>query len=216
MNPLIQEFAKTVTVYDVSMPVLTGMPVWRNKPQKQPEFETTSDYVRGTTFETRFHIDAHTGTHIDAPLHMVENGATMEAYPLNQLVRMCRVVDVSQAEDAIHAEDLERVHPKAGEFLLLKTRNSAVAGWDDGFVYVAEDAARLFVDIGVAGVGIDALGIERSQPGHPTHKSILGAGIVILEGLRLADVPEGEYFMTAAPIRLEGVEASLARVLLFG
>ena len=69
-------------------------------------------------------------------------------------------------------------------------------------------------DQGAIGVGIDALGIERNQPGHPTHKILLGAGIVILEGLRLKGVPEGDYFLAAPPLKLNGYEAAPVRAAL--
>lgn len=64
------------------------------------------------------------------------------------------------------------------------------------------------------GVGIDSLGIERSQEGHPTHKTLFNNSIIIVEGLRLKEVVEGEYFMVIAPLKLEGTDGSPARALL--
>lgn len=215
-NVHIEQFLASTQLYDVSMTIRPGMPVWRNYEHKQPEFENTANYSTGHSYETRLHLDAHTGTHLDAPLHMVESGLTIETTTLDQVVRPARVVDLTEVEDAIHADDVARVKPQKGEFLLLKTRNSAVEGWDDNFVFVADDGAKAFVEAGITGVGIDSLGIERSQPSHATHTQLLGAGIVILEGLRLADVPVGDYLMIAAPLKFEGIEAGLARVLLFG
>jgi arylformamidase len=109
---------------------------------------------------------------------------------------------------------LEKFDIRSGDFVLLKTRNSDHDGFDFEFVYLAEDGARYLAERNVAGVGIDALGIERSQPGHPTHKTLFGAGVVIIEGLRLKEVREGSYFMVAAPIKLMETEAAPARVLL--
>lgn len=215
-NPALTQLTQSTRLLDISMPIKPGMPVWRNNPHKQPEFETTADYQRGHSWETRIHLDAHTGTHIDAPLHMLEGGQTIEHTSLQQVVRMVRVVDLTHVTDAVGAADIAAVAPQPGEFLLLKTRNSANPAWDDTFVYVATDGAEALVASGVQGVGVDALGVERSQPDHSTHKTLLGAGVVILEGLRLAHVEPGEYFMVAAPLKFEGIEASLARVLLFG
>ena len=82
------------------------------------------------------------------------------------------------------------------------------------FIYLAESGARYLVDKGVRGVGIDALGIERNQLGHPTHKLLLANGIYILEGLRLKEVKEGSYTLIAAPLNIIGVEASPVRALL--
>ncbi len=217
MNREILEALAASTLYDVSMTIKPGMTVWRNYPHKQPEFETTADYKNGGhSHESRLHLDAHTGTHLDAPLHMVEGAATIETVTLDKLVRPCRVVDMTDVADAVHAEDVAKARPQRGEFLLLKTRNSKDPAWDDNFVFVAADGATALMNAGVAGVGIDAVGIERSQADHATHKTLLSSGIVILEGLRLLDVPPGEYFMVAAPLKFEGVEAGLARVLLFG
>jgi arylformamidase len=201
-------------IYDVSMPIRRGMPVYKNKPEKQPEFETTADFQSGTAHETRLHIDAHTGTHIDAPLHMLEGGATIESVRMEDLVRPCRVIDLTRVNQAIHASDLVDCGIQAGEFLLFKTQNSFDEAFNFEFVYVAADAATYLADKGVAGVGIDALGIERAQPGHETHKALLGRGIHIIEGLRLAEVEPGEYLMVAAPLKLEGIDAAPARVLL--
>lgn len=202
------------TLIDISMPICPGMPVYKNKEEKQPVFETTSDFATASAHETRLHMDAHTGTHIDAPLHMLEGGATIESIPLTQLVRSCRVVDLTSVRGGIGAADLDPVQPLPGEFLLFKTRNS----WDDTFnpefVYVAADAAERLAAAGVAGVGIDGLGIERAQPGHETHKRLMNAGVVIIEGLRLAGVATGVYTMVAAPLALLGIDAAPARVFL--
>lgn len=81
-------------------------------------------------------------------------------------------------------------------------------------MYLDASAAEYLKSAGITGVGIDALGIERAQPGHETHKTLLGAGIIILEGLRLADVNEGTYRLAALPLRLKGTEASPARAIL--
>jgi arylformamidase len=201
-------------IYDISMPIYEGMPVYKNEPDKQPKFETTSDFETGSSHETRIHIDVHTGTHIDAPLHMIPNGKTIESIDIADLIRPCRVLDLTQVVDAIHRADLEPLSLSSGEFVLLKTKNSLTDAFQLDFVYVAEDAADYLATIGIAGVGIDALGIEHSQPGHPTHRRIMGAGLVIIEGLRLQDVPAGNYMMIAAPLRLIGLDAAPARVVL--
>jgi arylformamidase len=202
------------TLTDISMPICPGMPVYKNKEEKQPVFETTSDFSTASAHETRLHIDAHTGTHIDAPLHMLEGGATIESIVLSQLVRSCRVVDLTGVTDAIRAADVEELGPKAGEFLLFKTRNSSDDFFNPEFVYVSADAAQRLADAGIAGVGIDALGVERAQPGHETHKRLMNAGAIIIEGLRLADVEPGVYTLVAAPLALVGVDAAPARVFL--
>ncbi len=200
--------------FDVSMPIHPAMPVYKNKPEKRPSFEVTSDFTTGSSHETRIHIDVHTGTHIDAHLHMIEGGSTIEAITLDRLIVPCRVLDLTSVTDAIHQVDLEAHNPQAGEFLLFKTKNSFAKEFEMNFVYVAEDAASWLASIGIKGVGIDALGIERSQLSHPTHKALFAKDIIIIEGLRLGDVPQGEYLLVALPLALVGLDAAPARVLL--
>jgi arylformamidase len=198
-------------VFDVSLPIYKGMPVYKNKPEKQPVFHTAQS---GHVTETRIEMDVHTGTHVDAPLHMIPGGETIETLPLEKLVRKAKVIDLTSVEQCITAEDLIGKQIEKDDFILFKTKNS----WDDvfnfDFIYVNHEAARSLTEIGVAGVGIDALGIERAQENHPTHKELFENGTIIIEGLQLKSVPEGEYLMVAAPLKIRGLDASPARVVL--
>lgn len=198
-------------VYDVSSPIYTGMPVYKNKPEKQPKQTTNTN---GYVTETRLELDVHTGTHVDAPLHMVVDGETIETLPLDKLVGPCKVFDLTAVEDRITVKDIEGLDIVKDDFLLFKTKNSFDEEFNFDFVFVAEDAAKYLAEIGVSGVGVDALGIERSQEGHPTHKTLFANGVIIIEGLRLKDITEGEYIMCAAPLKLSGVDASPARIVL--
>ncbi|WP_226681831.1 cyclase family protein [Sutcliffiella horikoshii] len=198
-------------VYDVSSPIYTGMPVYKNKPEKQPKQTTNTN---GYVTETRLELDVHTGTHVDAPLHMVVDGETIETLPLDKLVGPCKVFDLTAVEDRITVKDIEGLDIGKDDFLLFKTKNSFDEDFNFDFVFVAEDAAAYLAEIGVSGVGVDALGIERSQEGHPTHKTLFANGVIIIEGLRLKDIAEGEYIMCAAPLKLSGVDASPARIVL--
>ncbi|WP_067620160.1 cyclase family protein [Alicyclobacillus acidiphilus] len=202
-------------MYDISMLIHPDMQVYKNKDEKRPSFETTSDFQTGSAHETKIHMDAHTGTHIDAELHMVPNGRTIEAVGLEKLVRTCRVIDLTGVTGGITKADLEPHQPKAGEFLLFKTRNSFEEEFNFEFVYLAADGANYLADIGIAGVGVDGLGVERAQPDHETHVALLTKDIVIIEGLRLKDVSPGEYFMVALPLKMTGIDAAPARVVLF-
>lgn len=208
----MEEIIIMYKVYDISMPIYPGMPVYKNKSEKQPGFErNTQNYVS----ETRISMDVHCGTHVDAPLHMVLEGETIETISLEQLVGPCRVLDLTHIEDGITAEDIQSLDIQQGEFLLLKTKNSMDEAFNPDFIYVKADAAHYLAEIGIKGIGTDALGIERSQAGHPTHKTLFESGIIIIEGLRLQEVPCGPYLMVAAPIKLIGTDAAPARVILF-
>ncbi|PTM59704.1 cyclase family protein [Desmospora activa] len=202
-------------VYDVSMTIEGNMAVYKNKEEKKPQIRVVQDFDTSPTRESRVDMDVHTGTHVDSPLHMLPDGGTMETISVEKLVGPCRVLDLTTVEGGISRSDLERFDIGAGEFLLLKTRNSFREDFDFEFVFLAEDGASYLASIGVQGVGIDGLGVERSQPGHPTHKTLFRAGVIIMEGLRLREVEQGSYFMVAAPIKLRETEAAPARVLLF-
>lgn len=199
-------------MHDVTGTIYEGMTVYKNKPEKQPKMnQGTNGYVT----ETRLELDVHTGTHIDAPRHMVVDGDTFETISMEDLVGQCKVFDLTQVEDGISKKDLERFDIQKNDFVFLKTKNSFEDTFNFDFIYLAQDGAEYLSEIGVRGVGIDTLGIERSQEGHPTHKTLFAKKIIIIEGLRLKEINQGEYFMVAAPLKLEGTDGSPARVLLF-
>ena len=203
-------------LYDVSMPIEESMVVYKNNPNKRPQLTITRDFDQGAR-ETRLSLDMHTGTHVDAPLHFVPEGKTIDQIPLDRLLRSCRVLDLTSVRGGIEVQDLQPWSIKGGEFIILKTRNSLQTRreFDPEFVYVTGEAAEYLVNVGIDGVGIDALGIERSQPDHRTHRLLLSHGILIIEGLQLAEVPPGEYMMSALPLAVPGAEAAPARVVLW-
>lgn len=198
--------------YDVTAEVYEGMPVYKNKEEKQPKFQTVTN---GHVTETRLSLDLHTGTHVDAPLHMMNDGETMETIPLERLVRPVKLFDLTHVNDGITKEDIADLPIDKGDFILFKTSNSFDEAFNFEFIYVKEDAARYLAEKGIDGVGIDSLGIERAQEGHPTHRTLFQNDIIVMEGLRLKDVEAGQYFMVAAPLKVIGTDASPARVLLF-
>ncbi|NLW12266.1 MAG: cyclase family protein [Clostridiaceae bacterium] len=201
-------------IYDISMTIHENMQVYKNKPEKKPQFTVTRDFADSPARESRLSLDMHTGTHLDMPLHFVPDGDTIESLDLTRVVTACRVLDLSHIDQAIHAEDIKTFDIKSEETILLKTRNSLIETFDPEFVYLAEDAASLLIDLGINCVGIDGLGIERAQADYSTHKSLLGAGIIILEGLRLKDIEQGHYLLFAAPLKVAGAEAAPIRALL--
>ena len=206
------EWADTMKMYDVTGTVYEGMTVYKDKPEKQP---TLNSVTNGYVTETRIALDVHTGTHIDAPRHMVVDGDTFESVPMEDLVGQSKVFDLTEVEDGISKKDLAQFDIQKGDFVILKTKNSYEDAFNFDFIYLAQDGAEYLSEIGVRGVGIDTLGIERSQEGHPTHKTLFANKVIIIEGLRLKEVEQGEYFMVAAPLKLVGTDGSPARVLLF-
>ena len=198
-------------IHDISAPIYEGMPVWDNMPEKQPKIKRVTD---AHVTESRLYLDAHTGTHIDAPLHMIKEGETFESIPLEKMVGSVKVLDLTSVKDGITKIDLEKFDIREDDFVLFKTQNSFETEYNPQFIFLKEEGAAYLAKLKIKGLGIDALGVERSQPNHPTHKTLFGANIIVIEGLRLKDVEEGTYFMVAAPLKLIGTDAAPARVLL--
>lgn len=201
-------------IYDVSMLVKEGMQVYKNNPTKQPKFVNHSNFKTSSAYETNVHINLHTGTHMDFPLHMIETGETSDTLDLKRLITQVKLFDLTHVTDGITAKDIELFDIQAGDFVLFKTRNSFEETFNFEFIYLKESAAKWLADRNIAGVGVDGLGVERDQQGHPTHKILMKQNITIIEGLRLEKVPQGSYFMFALPIKMPSVDALLLSVVL--
>jgi len=201
-------------IIDISMPIRHDMPVYKNREEKRPLRTVERALPQDSVNESNIKMNLHTGTHIDAPFHMMAEGWTTEALPLEKFITPCRVLDLSRLTDGITREDLLAHQIQAGEFILFKTRNSFDEGFRDDFIYIKADAAGYLRDLGIKGVGIDALGVERSQPGHETHLALLGNDIMVLEGLALKDVAEGRYLLIALPLLIDGADGAPARAVL--
>lgn len=201
-------------IYDISMPIKPSMPVYKGKDFKRPIISIDSDFSTGTAFETRLEMNLHTGTHLDTPLHMIPDGYTMENVDLSKVVTKCKVLDLTDVKENITDKDLLDLSIKEGDFILLKTRNSYEDILETEFVYLDKSGADYLTKLKIKGVGIDSLGIERNQPDHETHISLFDSDIMILEGLRLKDIEEGEYFLSASPLLIPGAEAAPVRAYL--
>ncbi len=201
-------------IYDVSMLVKEGMQVYKNNPKKQPTFINFSNFSTSSAYETNVNINLHTGTHMDFPLHMIDGGDTSDTLDLNKLITKVKVFDLTLVNDGITADDLKDFAINEGDFILLKTSNSYEDTFNFQFIYLKESGAKYLADRHVSGVGVDGLGVERDQAGHPTHKILMNEKVTIIEGLRLAKVPEGSYMMFALPIKMPKVDALLLSVVL--
>jgi arylformamidase len=163
-------------------------------------------------------LGAHTGTHVDAPFHFIADGANLSEFDVSHFYGPCRLIAVSDEVSVVTKAELESYSPAKGEILLIKTRNSSFSE-DEPFRkdYVALDisAGEYLAECGVKTIGIDYLSVENPINKSGVHLIILGAGIGIIEGLMLKDVPAGQYFLSALPLRVEGVEGSPVRAVLF-
>jgi arylformamidase len=208
-------------IIDISVPVSPGMPVW---PGDSPvSLERRRDIAAGDA-STDSHIacGVHVGTHVDAPAHFIPDGKTVAELPLEVLIGPAVVVEVQDA-DGISPDYLARlILPPETRRLLFKTANSAL--WDDphhafrpDFVALEAAAARWIVERNIALVGIDYLSIQLFRDAEPwTHKILLDAGVVVVEGLDLRNVEPGTYQLVCLPLKLAGSEGAPARAVLIG
>lgn len=197
------------------------MTTWGNEPG--PRLEPLRRIAKGDTANvSMLALADHTGTHVDPPIHFIEGGATAEALPVDAMVGSCVVVRY-EGKGNVSAEWLEAAGvPRSAKRLLIRTTNSEL--WNDptqkytrDIVAVNASAARWCVERGILLVGIDYLTIEPQGPekaGYPTHHTLLGAGVVIIEGLDLRGIAAGEYELVCAPLKIAGGDGAPARVFL--
>jgi arylformamidase len=164
-------------------------------------------------------MTAHAGTHVDAPLHFVPKGASIDQVPLRTLIGRALVIDCSPDAAAIDVAELNKHDWRGEKRLLFRTRNSRNSWMVDPnfhpeFTYIAPEAAQLMADSGVELVGIDYLSAEKFGASEPrTHQILLGRSIPIIEGLDLRGVKAGEYDLIVLPLKVVGHEAAPARAL---
>ena len=202
-------------VYDVTVPLTPGMPTYPGDPAFELEVvRTIAEHRYGLS---RITLGTHTGTHVDAPAHFVVGGATVDTLPVEILLGKARVVELPSRERVDRA-DLEALDLRDDLRVLLKTRMSGQilkTAYQEDHVYVTVDAARYLAQAGIKLVGFDYLSIDRfGSADFPAHQILLGAGVVVVEGLDLSEVEPGEYDMDCLPLRLDGGEAAPARVVL--
>jgi arylformamidase len=200
--------------YDVSMKITPEMQVYKNKESKKPVFRVASDFDTSPAHETEVTINLHTGTHMDFPLHMIKDGQTSSDLVLDRLIREVKVFDMTHIKDAISKDDLIDLDICKNDFILFKTQNSYEDKFNFKFIYIDQSAALYLNQKNISGVGVDALGVERDQADHMTHKLLFEKDIYIIEGLRLKDIKQGTYFMYALPIKMDDSDALLLSVIL--
>lgn len=164
------------------------------------------------------HMGSHTGTHMDAPRHFIDDGLAIDNLSLRHFLGRAKVFDFSGKETCIDLSDVTGLDIGEGDIILFKTRNSVLMRdtvFHTDFMYLTTDAARWLADKKIATLGFDYLSIERyGSEDFGAHYAILGAGIVIIEGLDLTDVEAGEYEIIALPMLIAGGNGSPVRVLL--
>lgn len=204
-------------LYDVSMPIHNNMLVWNGDP-KVSITPVAAVATNGVSL-SHFSLGSHTGTHIDAPSHFLEDGNSIDKIRLEKFIGKCRVLDLTHIDhQEILVSDIASFNIQKGERILFKTGNFVLLKnpeFPKNYISLSLKAAEFLAEKEIILVGTDFLGIEKkSSPGHPVHKKLLSSNIIIVEGLNLADVQEGEYEMICLPINVIGVDGAPARVVL--
>jgi len=203
----------TATLDPATTPVYEG-----DAPMK---FEFLKDMRKGDALTlSKYSLGAHSGTHIDAPMHFVRDGAPIDRVSLEPLIGPARVIDIPDHVQAINAVELNRHQWRGAQRVIFRTRSS-LRGWMHSstfhrdFAYIAPDAAQMLADAGVQLVGIDYISAEQfGAPAPSTHRILLGRGIPIVEGLELESVGPGDYDFIVLPMKVAGHEAAPARAVL--
>ncbi len=210
----MQRFARYTgaMLYDVTLPVSSTLARWPGDPP------VAVDWLGDDIRVSRWTLGSHAGTHVDAPTHFSAGDATVDTLDPAMLVGPCRVLDLPDVP-RITAAVLAGQPWQGMERLLFRTRNAQ--GWvedptvfDPEFVGLSRDAAALLLAGGVRLLGTDGLSVEPFGGDGAVHRLLLGAGVILLEGLALAAVPPGDYTLLCAPLKLAGADGAPARVFL--
>jgi arylformamidase len=206
--------------YDISLTVSPDLPTWPGDPGIV--LELTEKIEDGDNANvSRLDMGVHTGTHVDAPFHFLNDGEGIDQIALKTLTGRAYVLHLPDV-DLITAQVLEQSNiPPRTRRVLFKTRNSEY--WERGeksfqtdFVGLSADAAEYLVGRGVKLVGVDYLSVAPFKRSRPTHEILLDAGVVIVEGLDLTEVSQGRYTLYCLPLKLKNSDGAPARAILIG
>jgi arylformamidase len=206
-------------IFDITVPFRTDLPVWPGDPR--PSLSLLKSMEGGYRCNvTRIDSGVHFGTHLDAPRHFIDGGKGVDELDLDVLVGPCVVGAVPDVAE-ITPEHLDALDlPPGTTRLLLQTRNSAL--WDkpdheffEDFAALTPDAAQWVVDHGIRLIGIDYLSIQRfTDAVSTTHVVLLGAEVIIVEGLDLRQITPGAYNLTCLPMKIAGSDGAPVRAIL--
>ena len=192
-------------IYDISQEVFSCQ-VYPGDPETKKELLCSTE--KGGLYNlTAFRMCAHNGTHIDAPFHFIKDGKAVDALYLDVFIGKAYAAEhqgtVSGEDAAAILEKAIKQDPEAAKRILIK-----------GDAVVSSEAAKVFADAGILLLGNESQTVGPEDAPMEVHLILLGAGVVLLEGIRLAAVPDGVYFLNAAPLNLSGADGAPCRAIL--
>ncbi len=187
-------------IYDITREVFSA-PVYPGDPR--PTYRKVLGYEKtqpDICQVSALQLGSHSGTHLDAPLHFLPGGKDIAQLDLTRAVGECTVCTAKGEITRETALQLTESHPAR---LLIR-----------GTICITPDSARIFADCGLMTLGVEDLTVGTPQTSPEIHRILLGAEILILESLDLSAVPDGNYFLSAAPLKMAGLDGSPIRALL--
>lgn len=203
-------------IFDISRTINPAIAVW---PGDTPFSAKVITEIKGgaTINLTTLILSSHTGTHVDAPYHFVDDDLTMERVPLEAYMGPATLVTVQREEGALTPADFPELDWSHVKRLLVHSTasNKPVDQFPLQFVYPSPELADFMAHYGIVLFGSDAPSMdEMTSKTLPGHKALRRNGIAILEGLLLTGVPDGHYELIALPLKLEGGDGSPVRAIL--
>jgi arylformamidase len=204
-------------IHDITVPLSAELPVYPGDPSVV--IAPWCSIAEGDSANvSRLTLSSHSGTHLDPPRHFSDSGTTVDQIPLELLIGKALVVEIADAS-VIGPRELSRLPVKGVERLLLKTRNSEL--WKEqafrkDFAALSVDGARFLLETGVKLIGIDYLSVESVEGDGQVHRLLLDNGILVLEGINLAEVAPGEYELICLPLKIKDGDGAPVRAILRG
>lgn len=204
-------------IIDISVSIDENIPVWptANPPQCKKTFSLDKGHSAN---DSTLRIGLHTGTHIDAPLHFIKNGKSVDKLPLDIFIGPVFVAHLPKAKE-ISTKELESLKiPKNVERILFKTTNSSLwvkrEKFDKDYVGITVDGAQWLAKRKLRLIGVDYLSIAKYDEAIEVHQVLLGKGIILLEGIDLTKAKSGTYTLMCLPMKLANLEAAPVRAIL--
>lgn len=204
-------------IHDITVPLSAELPAYPGDPSVV--ISPWSSIAGGDLANvSRITLCSHSGTHLDPPRHFSDKGASVDQIPLELLIGRALVVEIPGVT-LIGPEQLKRLRLRGVQRLLLKTDNSGLwkeDGFRNDFAALSLEGAKFLVEIGIKLIGIDYLSVESAEGNGEVHRLLLDSGVLILEGITLADVAPGEYELICLPLKIKNGDGAPVRAILRG